>query len=361
MPPLFREDLDHVLAHTRDLWPEARGQSFFITGGTGFFGMWLLETFVHANDSLGLGMRATVLTRHVAAFAQKAPHLARRHDLTFIEGDVRNFAFPPAFPSAASGPFPYIIHAATPASAKLNTEAPGEMFDTIIAGTRRVLDLAALPTTGTRKLLLTSSGAVYGRQPPGLTHIPETYAGAPDSLDPASAYGLGKLAAEHMCVVDAARHGYEIKIARCFAFVGPYLPLDAHFAIGNFIRDALAGGPIRITGDGTPYRSYLYAADLAIWLWTLLFRAPSARAYNVGSAEEISIARLVQLVSAAFGLPVPPCIIQKADPARYVPATARAETELGLRPFIDLPQAISRVADWYRLALSRPNLSCQSF
>lgn len=356
VPPLFREDLDHVLTHTRALWPEARGRSFLITGGTGFFGMWLLETFAHVNDALGLGMRATVLTRNAAAFAQKAPHLATRSDFRFVEGDVRDFAFPSAF-----APFSYIIHAATSASAKLNAESPREMFDTIVAGTRRVLDFAALSSTGVRKLLFTSSGAVYGRQPPDMTHIPETYTGAPDPLEPASAYGLGKLAAEHMCAVDAARYGYEVKIARCFAFVGPHLPLDAHFAIGNFIRDALAGNPIRITGDGTPYRSYLYAADLSIWLWTILFRAPSARAYNVGSTEEVSIARLAQLVSAVFDLPAPPRIAKRAGPTRYVPATARAEAELSLRRFIDLPQAISRGTDWHRLALSRPDFSRQFF
>ncbi len=352
LPPLPPADLVHVLAHTRELWAEARGQSFFITGGTGFFGMWLLESFAHANDTLGLGARATVLTRDPAAFARKAPHLASRADLTFIQGDVRTFAFP-------VGQFSYIIHAATEASAKLNDEAPQEMLDAIIGGTRRVLDFAA--QCGVKKLLLTSSGAVYGKQPPELTHIPEDYLGAPDPLLPGSAYGEGKRVSEHLCAVHALQHGYEVKIARCFAFVGPHLPLDAHFAIGNFIRDALAGGPIQINGDGTPLRSYLYAADLAVWLWTILFRAPSARAYNVGSDSGLSIREVAESVRTSVGGSIDVQLARSPLTGiaitRYVPAVDRADRELNLAVAIPLPDALQRTTAWLRseyLALHSP-------
>lgn len=343
-PALPTEDLAHVLTHTRELWPEARGQRFFITGGTGFFGRWLLETFCHANDELGLGMQATVLTRDPARFARQAPHLAARADLEFIAGDVRRFVHPPST-------YRYMIHAATAASATLNEQAPDEMLDTIVAGTRHALGFAA--QTGVRKFLFTSSGAIYGRQPAELTHIGEDYAGRPDPDAAGSAYGIGKREAEHMCVVHAAQHGYEAKIARCFAFVGPHLPLDAHFAIGNFIRDALAGGPIRIAGDGTPRRSYLHAADLAVWLWTMLFRAPSARAYNVGSSESISIREAAEAVARIFPGSIAVTVAQPAAsqaPSRYVPAIARAEEELGLRVRVPLAKAIERTVRWLQPA-----------
>ena len=341
--PLPPEDLDDILSKTEGLWEDARGCSFFITGGTGFFGMWLLESFTHINDALGLGMNATVLTRDPGRFAAKAPHLASRANLHFIAGDIRDFSFP-------EGKYDYLIHAATEASAKLNNEAPQEMLDAIIEGTRHVLDFAT--KAGVRKLLLTSSGAVYGRQPSDLTHIPEEYNGAPDPLLPGSAYGEGKRVSEHLCAVHALRHGYEVKVARCFAFVGPHLPLDTHFAIGNFIRDAMQGEPITIGGDGTPMRSYLYAGDLAIWLWTLLFRAPSGRAYNVGSASDLSIAELAQQVNKVLGGGSPVIIKQKPSPdkplERYVPSICRAETELGLQVWTPLAYAIDKTQRWYR-------------
>lgn len=343
--PLPAEDLAHVLAHTARLWAEARGGKFFITGGTGFFGLWLLESFAHANDALGLGMRAVVLTRNPSAFARKAPHLAARPDLEFITGDVRTFAFP-------RGDFDFCIHGATDARATLINENPREMLDVIVEGTRRVLDFAA--QAHVKKFLLISSGAVYGEQPADLPHVAEDFSGAPDPLLPGSCYGVGKRVAEHLAVVHAREHRYALKIARCFAFVGPHLPLDAHFAIGQFVADALRGGPIRVTSGGTQRRSYLYASDLAIWLWTLLFAAPSARAYNVGSAADLSIAELAAEISAATGGRAAVQIAGSPDPvrpvSRYVPAVTRAESELGLRVRVPLAEAIRKTIAWHRLS-----------
>jgi dTDP-glucose 4,6-dehydratase len=328
-------DLDHILEHTRPLWEELRGQRIFITGGTGFFGCWLLESFVWANDRLDLGAEAVVLTRKPDAFQRKAPHLASNAAVRLWPGDVRSFAVP-------EGPFACVIHAAADVSVKLNAESPLLVFDTIVEGTRRALDFAA--ERGARKFLLTSSGAVYGRQPAEVSHILEEHAGAPDPTDPNSAYGEGKRAAELLCTLYAGRGGLEPKIARCFTFLGPYLPLDAHFAAGNFIRDALRGGPIQVRGDGAPYRSYLYAADLAIWLWTIFLRGAPGRAYNVGSEEAVTIAELARAVGACVQ---PPAEVRFATaPAsgrmaeRYVPCTRRAREELQLRQHYSLAQAI---------------------
>ncbi len=342
------EDLDYVLFHTQGLWEELRGQRLFITGGTGFFGAWLLESFAWANDRLGLNAEVVVLTRNLEGFRQKAPHLANHPAISFHQGDVRSFEFP-------DGAFSHVIHAATDTGAKLQRENPLLMIDTIIQGTRRTLDFAR--QSGVQKFLLTSSGAVYGKQPPGMTHIPEDYAGAPDTMLPASAYGKAKRVAELLCAIYAQSYGLKTKVARCFAFLGPYLPLEVHFAIGNFIRDGLAGGPIQIKGDGTPYRSYLYAADLAVWLWTILLRGEVCRPYNVGSDREITIRDLAETVAAAFQPKLEVTIanspVSGAQPERYVPSTRRALCDLNLKPAIGLQDAIQLTISWHQRRRNR--------
>jgi dTDP-glucose 4,6-dehydratase len=334
------DDLDHVLLHTWDLWEELRGRRLFVTGGTGFFGCWLLESFTWANDRLGLDAEAVVLTRDPEGFALKAPHLAGHPAVRLHRGDVRSFAFP-------DGPCHAVVHAATESSTTLNADDPLAMLDTVVQGTRRALEFAR--KCAARHFLLTSSGAVYGRQPPDLSHVPEDYPGAPDPADPRSAYGEGKRIAEHLCALYHQRHRVRATVARCFAFVGPYLPLNAHFAVGNFLRDGLGGGPVRVHGDGTPYRSYLYAADLAVWLWTVLLRGEPCRPYNVGSAEAVSIAEVARRVADHFGAEVR--TDRAATPGRpaerYVPATQRAARELGLRAHVSLGDAIERTARWH--------------
>lgn len=335
-------DLDCILSHTAPLWQDARRRRIFLTGGTGFFGCWLVESFCHINRELGLNASVTVLTRNPGAFAAKCPHLAGDPAVTLHEGDVRTFAFP-------RGEFSHVIHAATDSDARAAVNAPLEMLSTIIAGTERVLQFAA--SCGAGKFLLTSSGAVYGKQPPTMTHVPETWLGGPDPVAPENVYAEGKRTAELLCALYQRNSSLECKIARCWAFCGPLLPLDQHFAIGNFIGDVLAGGPIRIQGDGTPRRSYLYAADLAIWLWTILFRAPTLVPINVGSDRDVSILELAQTVAATLNPSTEILVARQpvlgAPPLRYVPSIDRARQTLQLNISVDLAESIRRTADWY--------------
>ena len=332
-----------MLAHTQGLWEDLRGERVFMTGGTGFVGTWLVEAFAAANDAYDLGATAVLLSRDPARFGERAPHLAGHRAVRLIAGDAVDFAPP-------EGEFGFVVHAATERQTGDAAAAPMGSLDRDTAATRRVLEFAL--RAHARRLLFTSSGAVYGTQPPELSCIAETYAGAPDSTDPATAYGQGKRLSEFACAAYARAYGFDAVIGRLFAFVGPHLPLGAGFAAGDFFRDLLGGGAIRIGGDGTTIRSYLYAADLAIWLWTLLLRGECGRAYNVGSPEAVSIRRLAELMVSELAPGTPIEVERGALPgaagARYVPSTDRAARELGLRVRIALPDALRRTYDFHR-------------
>ena len=329
IPPADLAAMDAALA---PLWPRLDGARLFVTGGTGFIGRWMLEALARAP----IAVEAVLLSRDPARFAAQAPHLARRFHL--IAGDIASFTPPP-------GRFTHVIHGATDASAALNAHDPLRMFTTIVDGSRRMLDCARDWQAG--RVLFMSSGAVYGAQPPDVPHVPETWPGAPDPRDPQSAYGEGKRAAEMLCAIYGRQFGLDVVTTRIFALLGPLLSLDIHFAAGNFIRDAMAGRTIRVESAGTAVRSYLYAADLAVWMWTALIAGRAGAAYNVGSEEAVSIADLARLTARVLGAPEVE-ILGRPDPGwnpgRYVPSTALIRGELDVRPTVALDEAIRRTA-----------------
>lgn len=345
IPQLPEADLCHILAKASDIWDGLKGKRLFLTGATGFFGSWLLESLTFANQRLDLNASAVVLTRDPGGFRRSLPHLADDPAIVLVAGDVRDFAFP-------EGAFDLIFHAATTnARETFAGESSLRKYETLAMGTRRVLDFAV--QSGARRMLFTSSGVVYGPQPKDLDRIPEDFAGGPVRGYPQRALAEGKRAAEFLCEAIGETSGIAITIARCFSFVGPRLPLDLHYAIGNFIRDALRGGPVVVQGDGTAVRAYLYAADLTIWLWTILFKGSPGGIYNVGSEDALSIAELARFVANCLPNPPEVHIIGRpapgALPDRYVPSTQKAQKELGIGMWINLECAIRRTVDFFSM------------
>ncbi|MEC4727728.1 NAD(P)-dependent oxidoreductase [Shewanella sp. D64] len=314
-----------------------KNKKIFLTGGTGFFGKWLLETFLYLNDYHNLNISVRILSRSPDKFKRLHSHISGHENFAFIKGDIKNF-------QDSTESYDLIIHAATDASSGRNESENEKMRSTIIDGTRRICEFAS--QVNCQRILYTSSGAAYGPQPENMSHIPETFVDNPRFIDK-DVYASAKLESEKYL---KANSPCEVVIARCFAFSGPYLPLEGSYAFGNFIDDVLNGNDISIKGDGTAVRSYLYAADLVVWLLRILSSGKAFEIYNVGSSEQVSIGELAMLIDAVAGgksLVETPSLV-KQTVHQYVPDIRKAQNELGLCVYTSLSSSINKTLRFYK-------------
>lgn len=331
----IKEDF-HRIPIALDLLSALSGQHLFLTGGTGFFGRWLLAFLAYLN-SKGACIAVTVLSRAPAVFLEAQPYYRDLSWLHWLQGDIRDFQMPSYCKPDL------ILHAAADTSMAAHAK-PLDLFDTIVVGARRVLQFAV--NSGVRRVLFTGSGAQYGAL--SMPAVTEEYQGACYSNVTASVYGEAKRAQEVLAAIYAESHGLEIVLTRCFAFSGPGLPLDGHFAIGNFVRDALDADAIVVQSDGQSLRSYLHGSDLAAWLLKLLVSGKSGQAYNVGSDHALSIADLANQVLARVAPHKAVRILgqtRAAERSSYVPEISRARA-LGLDVWTSLDLSIDSMANW---------------
>ncbi len=199
--------------------------------------------------------------------------------VTLTSGDVRSFNFPDGGGlNSSSMPKP------TKPASRL-PQAPFDIFDSICCRHRPPLEFAA--SHGTRRSCSPVRALCMDSQPSDILSDYPKLTPESEPLDPPARMPKEN-ALPSLCALSTKRPRAWTRDG-CWAFCGPHLPLHAHFAIGNFIGDVMAGRPIRIPGDGTPRRSFLYGSDLAIWLWTMLFKTSLQVPINVGLREEISI------------------------------------------------------------------------
>lgn len=304
---------------------DTREMNLLVTGGTGFFGKALLKYWKQL-PVWQLPSSITLISRNPEKFRAENEVLLEGLPISLVLGDVLK---PETLPR---GPFTHVLHAATDSTygPKL---PPLERYMQIVRGTENILELTR--SVGVKRFMLTSSGAVYGRIPSEMTHIPEEYEGPLGSINLQTVYAHAKRHAEYLTALHADAYGFEYVIARCFAFIGEDLPLDVHFAAGNFIRAAVTSDEIVIFGDGKSVRSYMYQFDLAMWLNEMLTHAPSGEIFNVGSSEAVSMNELAQSIFRALGKSPKIKIMGEkiigTGGNYYVPNVTKAEKILGLR------------------------------
>ena len=306
--------------------------TLLVIGGSGFFGKSILDMFQRGGLAKWDVDKVIAMSRSANRLKTENPELVR-DNVELIEADIATANY---LPEAD-----FVIHAAASTDARNYIFAGQKERENIQASTINYCRLAKKFKINT-KTLYVSSGAVYGTQPAEISNLNELYGlkDPNDIPDNKRDYALAKRDAEGL-IRELGEEDISVSIARCFAFVGKYLPRDQHFAIGNFIADGLAGRPIKVKANHLVYRSYMYADDLVEWMMEIMVNANSqCPIFNVGSDQAVSMSELAKKIATYFGVIVDSEAIDSEKVDRYVPSVLKAHDELGLNCKFDLDQAI---------------------
>jgi nucleoside-diphosphate-sugar epimerase len=330
-----------------DCFSKLENQSIFVTGGTGFMGKWIAEMVSFFNESKGLNIKLFLLGTNVRQFKIETPHLSEKPFITLIEEDIRNLK---SFPNEIN----YIIHAAGTPDNREHVSEPIKTIETFYKGTKSVLD-AAIRVSNLKKIIHISSHQVYGRNDKEVL-LNENFLGLFDITSQNNCYAESKRITETLCSSYYRQFKLPIIILRPFAFVGPYQNLEKPWAINNFIRDGLLGGPIKILGNPSTERSYLYASDMAFWILKLLIDGKVSEKYNLGSNRSITLNDLANVIQKQLGLNID--IINKSSKDSYsnsskiVPDTNKIVKDIHVKETFKLEEAIDRTILWNKLNIN---------
>lgn len=313
-----------------------------ITGASGFMGIWLTELFLHLNKTKQLNLKLYLLATDFTFAKKEAPHLYEANEnIELISDDVRSLHEIPM-------DVEWIIHAASSPDSRVHNSQPIFATQTITQGTLTLLECAVrLPRL--KGLLNISSGYVYGYHSTKELITEKSFAGFDPSVFAVS-YMEAKRYAESLCTIFRNQYRLPIINVRPFSFVGPYQSIDAPWAVNNFINDVINKQPIRIQGDGTAVRSYMYGADMAWWLLNIMLRGESGRSYNLGSSTAITLKELAEKIKYLSGNIVEinhSRALLKSKPSIFVPSIELAQSEMSVQIQFDIDMALSRTIQWY--------------
>ncbi len=309
--------------------------SLLLIGGTGFFGKSILDSYRRGLLSPWGISSVTVLSRNAGDLESAYPGLLDQ-SISLVNSDIVTCQELPVAD--------FVIHAAASTDASNYLRQPEIEKRNIQAGTYNYCSLAQKYHSNSQ-IVYCSSGAVYGQQPSDIRYFPEWFNDglienlAPNKRDYAAAKRESELA-----IGELGAAGLSVSIARCFAFIGPYLPREQHFAIGNFIRDGMRGYPIEVKACHQVFRSYMHSDDLVFWLMSIAASGNlDCPVFNVGSDQEIEIHALAEKVAKIFNVPahIHPFSLRDGDVDRYIPSLEKAKGELGLSLKFDLDRALA--------------------
>lgn len=339
----INKDLHYIFDANKDDFKKIKNKNIFLTGCTGFFGYWIMNSFVFANQKLNLKSHATFLTRDKSIKKKKLfKKFSNINCISFVYGDIRNFKFP------LKKKYDYIIHGATTSALEtFKNQKYSEKRNIIIDGTKRIFEFAK--KTNCKKILYLSSGAVYNRKnfSKPFKETDKTLINLKNKIDQNdhTVLGLSKGYAENFLLKN--KKNFKIVICRFFTFVGPFMPLSVHYAVGNFLKSSINNKKISLISTGESVRSFMYIADCIKIIWSILLRNTKKQVYNVGSDKDITIAKVAKKINFLFGLKKYDIKINKKNIVKdyYIPNIARIKKELKIKKIISLDKALKKTLE----------------
>ncbi|MBO2460735.1 NAD-dependent epimerase/dehydratase family protein [Actinomadura violacea] len=310
-----------------------------VTGGSGFLGSHLCEALLARDISV------VCLDNLLTGSSRNIAHLTDRRDFRFLRRDLTE-------PVHVPGDVGYVFHLASSASPADYLRYPIQTLEVGSQGTRNALELAE--EKGAR-FVLASTSEVYGD--PLVHPQPETYWGNVNPVGPRSVYDEAKRFGE--ALTSAFRHsrGLDAGIVRIFNSYGPRMRPDDGRAIPTFLRQALTGEDLTVTGDGSQTRSICHVHDTVRGLIALAM-SEHPGPVNIGSPYEISMADLAGLVVELTGSRSRIRFVERPqdDPKVRRPDTALAEELLGWRPKFGIEEGLLSTIEWFsrELLIARP-------
>lgn len=307
-----------------------------VTGGAGFLGSHLCTALVER------GAHVVALDNFLTGTPANVAHLLDSPRFRLQRCDVTDFVHVP-------GEVDLVLHFASPASPVDYLQLPIHTLKVGSIGTNHALGLAM--DKGAR-FLLASTSEVYGD--PLVHPQPESYWGNVNPVGPRGVYDEAKRYAEALTTAYRTTHGVDTAIVRIFNTYGPRMRPHDGRAIPTFIRQALAGEPLTVAGDGSQTRSVCYVDDLVRGILALADSGHPGP-MNIGNPTELSVRRIAEDVVAATGSRSTIEYVARPvdDPEVRRPDTTLAERELGWVPDVDWQRGLERTVEWFAGALAR--------
>lgn len=335
----LRTDLSKSLAPAIGHLATLKNSTVTISGA-GFVGTWLTEAIDTLNAEFGFNTKVNLLSLTGNFIKTNASHLLQKENIRFTIQDCTRSSFDETTD--------FLAHCNSPLNPLLYQSHPILISSLISQGTRSFLDAASmLPRL--RNILYLSSGTVYGPQVFESAGLKEDSFAASDCSQLSNVFAESKRFAESMCTAYRNEARLPIVIARPFAFLGPYQTSAIPWALHSFIDDALNGRPIRILGDGESVRSYMYGADAATWLLTLLASAQSGSIYNVGSPTPLTLNEIAQMVSRCFGNRIEITRLHQDAHLRktkFLPSTSKIQESFNLKIQTETEVSLGKTIEW---------------